>query len=124
MSSEVVTPDVVTPSAVDIFDTTLRDGAQFEGISLTVEDKLKVAEQLEWLGVRWIEGGYPQANPRDAVLFRRAVTELRLETATLVAFGSTRRRLSSATPGRESAAWRGPGPGYWPDRAAAELRLY
>jgi 2-isopropylmalate synthase len=81
------------PSAVDIFDTTLRDGAQFEGISLTVEDKLRVAEQLDWLGVRWIEGGYPQANPRDAEFFRRAGTELKLETATLVAFGSTRKPL-------------------------------
>ena len=50
--------------SVEIFDTTLRDGAQFEGISLTVEDKLRVAEQLDWLGVRWIEGGYPQANPK------------------------------------------------------------
>jgi 2-isopropylmalate synthase len=79
------------PAAVDIFDTTLRDGAQFEGISLTVDDKLRVAEQLDWLGVRWIEGGYPQANPRDAEFFHRAVRELRLETATLVAFGSTRR---------------------------------
>jgi 2-isopropylmalate synthase len=79
------------PERVDIFDTTLRDGAQFEGISLTVEDKLRVAEQLDWLGVRWIEGGYPQANPRDAEFFKRAVTELHLETATLVAFGSTRR---------------------------------
>ena len=83
-------PDAL-PDAVDIFDTTLRDGAQFEGISLTVEDKLRVAEQLDWLGVRWIEGGYPQANPRDAEFFRRAADELRLETATLVAFGSTRR---------------------------------
>jgi 2-isopropylmalate synthase len=76
---------------VEIFDTTLRDGAQFEGISLTVEDKLRVAEQLDWLGVAWIEGGYPQANPRDAEFFQRAVKELRLETATLLAFGSTRR---------------------------------
>jgi 2-isopropylmalate synthase len=84
-------PTENTPAEVDIFDTTLRDGAQFEGISLTVEDKLRVAEQLDWLGVRWIEGGYPQANPRDAEFFRRAVTDLRLETATLVAFGSTRR---------------------------------
>ncbi len=81
------------PASVDIFDTTLRDGAQFEGISLTVEDKLRVAEQLDWLGVRWIEGGYPQANPRDAEFFRRAVRELTLDTATLVAFGSTRRPL-------------------------------
>jgi 2-isopropylmalate synthase len=79
------------PAAVDIFDTTLRDGAQFEGISLSVEDKLRVAEQLDWLGVRWIEGGYPQANPRDAEFFRRAPRDLRLQTATLVAFGSTRR---------------------------------
>jgi 2-isopropylmalate synthase len=80
------------PQHVDIFDTTLRDGAQFEGISLTVEDKLRVAEQLDWLGVAWIEGGYPQANPKDAEFFRRAAAgELRLSTATLVAFGSTRR---------------------------------
>ncbi|HEY7071657.1 MAG TPA: citramalate synthase [Acidimicrobiales bacterium] len=86
-------PDDRIPAAVDIFDTTLRDGAQFEGISLTVEDKLRVAEQLDWLGVRWIEGGYPQANPRDAEFFRRAVTDLKLETATLVAFGSTRKPL-------------------------------
>jgi len=83
--------DEPTPVAVDIFDTTLRDGAQFEGISLTVEDKLRVAEQLDWLGVAWIEGGYPLANPRDAEFFRRAVKELQLSTATLVAFGSTRR---------------------------------
>jgi 2-isopropylmalate synthase len=79
------------PESIDIFDTTLRDGAQFEGISLTVEDKLKVAEQLDWLGVAWIEGGYPQANPKDEEFFRRARTELQLSTATLVAFGSTRR---------------------------------
>jgi 2-isopropylmalate synthase len=93
MSADVASagaaPDA--PAAVDIFDTTLRDGAQFEGISLSVEDKLRVAEQLDWLGVRWIEGGYPQANPRDAEFFRRAPRDLRLDTATLVAFGSTRR---------------------------------
>ncbi len=81
------------PAAVDIFDTTLRDGSQFEGISLSVDDKLRVAEQLEWLGVRWIEGGYPQANPKDAEFFRRAPTELDLHVAELVAFGSTRRPL-------------------------------
>ncbi|MGB2756069.1 MAG: citramalate synthase [Acidimicrobiia bacterium] len=85
--------EVVLPSSVEIFDTTLRDGAQFEGISLTVEDKLRVAEQLEWLGVHWIEGGYPQANPKDAEFFLRARTELKLSTATLVAFGSTRRPM-------------------------------
>ena len=79
------------PTAVEVFDTTLRDGAQFEGISLTVEDKLRVAEQLDWLGVHWIEGGFPQANPKDAEFFRRAPKELQLTTSTLVAFGSTRR---------------------------------
>ncbi|MEX1218366.1 MAG: citramalate synthase [Acidimicrobiales bacterium] len=79
------------PSSVEIFDTTLRDGAQFEGISLTVEDKLRVAEQLDWLGVRWIEGGYPQANPKDEEFFKRAPSELKLTNAELVAFGSTRR---------------------------------
>ena len=81
------------PARVDIFDTTLRDGAQFEGISLTVEDKLAVAEQLERLGVAYIEGGYPQANPKDAEFFRRAPNELSLSTARLVAFGSTRKPL-------------------------------
>ncbi|UDY37068.1 citramalate synthase [Dermatobacter hominis] len=96
MSGGLDLPDVggaaEAPRAVDIFDTTLRDGAQFEGISLTVEDKLRVAEQLDWLGVAWIEGGYPQANPKDAEFFRRAAAgELQLATATLVAFGSTRR---------------------------------
>ncbi len=83
--------DPSLPEAVEIFDTTLRDGAQFEGISLTVDDKLRIAEQLDWLGVHWIEGGYPQANPKDEEFFRRATSELKLATSTLVAFGSTRR---------------------------------
>jgi 2-isopropylmalate synthase len=76
---------------VDIFDTTLRDGSQQEGLSLTVEDKLRVAEQLDHLGVAYIEGGWPGANPKDEEFFARAAGELHLETATLVAFGSTRR---------------------------------
>ena len=78
---------------VEIFDTTLRDGAQFEGISLSVEDKLRVAEQLDWLGVHWIEGGYPLSNPKDEEFFRRAPLDLKLSTSTLVAFGSTRKPL-------------------------------
>src|ERR671913_581993 len=86
-----MSPELRIPDAVDVFDTTLRDGAQFEGISLSVEDKLRIAEQLDWLGVRYVEGGYPQANPKDEEVFRRARTELRFETAELVAFGSTRR---------------------------------
>src|ERR1700736_2781424 len=79
------------PDAVDVFDTTLRDGSQQEGISLTVDDKLRVAEQLDHLGVTFIEGGWPGANPKDEEFFRRAPTELSLSRATLVAFGSTRR---------------------------------
>ncbi|MGI8664350.1 MAG: citramalate synthase [Acidimicrobiales bacterium] len=91
MSAEVG-PTGTLPESIDVFDTTLRDGAQFEGISLSVEDKLRIAEQLDWLGVAWIEGGYPQANPKDEEFFRRAVSgELELSFATLVAFGSTRR---------------------------------
>jgi len=76
---------------IEIYDTTLRDGSQLEGISLTVEDKLRIAEQLDWLGVDFIEAGWPGANPKDDELFRRAPSELKLETSTLVAFGSTRR---------------------------------
>jgi 2-isopropylmalate synthase len=79
------------PSSVEIFDTTLRDGSQLEGISLTVEDKLRIAEQLDLLGVHYIEGGWPGANPKDEEFFRRARTDLHLSTSTLVAFGSTRR---------------------------------
>ncbi len=79
------------PESVEIFDTTLRDGVQFEGISVTVDDKLRIVEQLDRLGVHWIEGGYPGANPKDEEFFRRAAKELTLDTSTLVAFGSTRR---------------------------------
>src|SRR5665213_1491316 len=79
------------PDAVDVFDTTLRDGSQQEGLSLTVDDKLRVAEQLDHLGVTFIEGGWPGANPKDAEFFARAPKELDLARATLVAFGSTRR---------------------------------
>jgi 2-isopropylmalate synthase len=82
-------PDL--PEAVDIFDTILRDGSQQEGLSLTVDDKLRVAEQLDHLGVTFIEGGWPGANPKDVEFFERAKKELTLNTATLVAFGSTRR---------------------------------
>ena len=85
------TNDVKLPEAVEICDTTLRDGSQLEGISLTVDDKLRIAEQLDWLGVDFIEAGWPGANPKDDEFFRRAPSELPLDSATLVAFGSTRR---------------------------------
>jgi 2-isopropylmalate synthase len=78
---------------VEIFDTTLRDGMQVEGVSATVEDKLRIAEQLDLLGVTYIEGGWPGANPKDIEFFARAAVDLRLSTSTLVAFGSTRRPM-------------------------------
>ncbi len=83
--------DQAWPEQVEIYDTTLRDGSQLEGISLTVDDKLRIAEQLDLLGVAYIEGGYPGANPKDDEFFERAKTELHLTTSKFVAFGSTRR---------------------------------
>jgi 2-isopropylmalate synthase len=76
---------------VEIYDTTLRDGIQQEGISLTVRDKLKVCLLLDDLGVSYIEGGWPGANPKEDEFFKRARTELKLDTAKLVAFGATRK---------------------------------
>ena len=75
---------------VDLYDTTLRDGTQSEGISLSVEDKLAIARRLDELGVSYIEGGWPGSNPKDAEFFRRA-GKLDLRNATITAFGSTRR---------------------------------
>jgi len=75
---------------VQLYDTTLRDGAQQEGISFSVEDKLKVARKLDELGIHFIEGGWPGSNPKDAEFFRRS-RGLHLFQAQLCAFGSTRR---------------------------------
>ena len=74
-----------------VYDTTLRDGAQREGLSLSVADKLPIARHLDDLGVGFIEGGWPGANPKDTEFFQRAQTELKLSTAQLTAFGATRR---------------------------------
>ncbi len=73
---------------IRIYDTTLRDGTQAEDISLTVEDKLRIAERLDALGVHYVEGGWPGSNPRD-IQFFRAARRLRLAQARLCAFGST-----------------------------------
>jgi 2-isopropylmalate synthase len=89
--SPLTPPTQRQPEAVEVYDTTLRDGSQLEGISLTVDDKLRIAEQLDYLGVHYIEGGWPGANPKDDEFFRRAADELDLRTSELVAFGSTRR---------------------------------
>ncbi|WP_047154395.1 citramalate synthase [Aneurinibacillus tyrosinisolvens] len=73
-----------------IYDTTLRDGTQGEGVSLSVDDKLKIAKKLDQLGVHYIEGGWPGSNPKDMEFFVRA-RELQLTHAKITAFGSTRR---------------------------------
>jgi len=77
--------------AFHVYDTTLRDGAQQEGLNLSVADKLSIARQLDGLGVGYIEGGWPGANPKDTEFFRRAAAELDLQHARLAAFGATRR---------------------------------
>ncbi|MFJ9073776.1 citramalate synthase [Streptomyces sp. NPDC102278] len=79
-----------------VFDTTLRDGAQREGINLTVADKLTIARHLDDFGVGFIEGGWPGANPRDTEFFARARAEIDFKHARLVAFGATRRAGGSA----------------------------
>jgi 2-isopropylmalate synthase len=76
--------------SIVLYDTTLRDGTQREGISLSVEDKLKITRRLDRLGVAYVEGGWPGSNPKDLAFFER-VSELRLERAVVSAFGSTRR---------------------------------
>ncbi len=81
----------MTTDAFHVYDTTLRDGAQREGISYSVNDKLAVARLLDDLGVAFIEGGWPGAMPKDTEFFARAATELDLKHAQLVAFGATRK---------------------------------
>ena len=73
---------------IQIYDTTLRDGTQREGISLSCEDKIRIATRLDELGVAFIEGGWPGSNPKDLEFFKRA-KDLRLEHAKISAFGST-----------------------------------
>lgn len=75
---------------IETYDTTLRDGAQSEDISFSVEDKLRITERLDEFGVNYIEGGYPGSNPKDIEYFRKAV-RLSLKNARIVAFGSTHR---------------------------------
>jgi 2-isopropylmalate synthase len=97
--------------AFHVYDTTLRDGAQQEGLNLSVQDKLAIARQLDGLGVGYIEGGWPGANPKDTDFFRRAREELRLEHAELAAFGATRRAGARAADDPLVAALRDSGAG-------------
>ena len=75
---------------ITIYDTTLRDGTQGEGISLSLEDKLKIAAKIDSLGVDYIEGGWPGSNPKDMEFFKR-IQEIPLKYAKISAFGSTRK---------------------------------
>ena len=75
---------------IHIYDSTLRDGAQAQGISYSVEDKLKIVERLDALGVSYIEAGNPGSNPKDLEFFARAAN-LKLTHARLIAFGATRK---------------------------------
>lgn len=76
---------------IQIYDTTLRDGSQSEDVSLSVEDKLLIAQKLDALGLDYIEGGWPGASPKDTDFFKRVQAELKLKKSKISAFGSTRK---------------------------------
>ncbi|MEW6777697.1 MAG: citramalate synthase, partial [Bdellovibrionota bacterium] len=80
---------------VDIYDVTLRDGAQGEGVNFSVEDKLRIARALDELGISYAEGGWPGSNPRDAAFFE-AARKAKFSKLRLSAFGSTRRPGTTA----------------------------
>ncbi len=82
-------------SRIEIYDTTLRDGTQGLGVSLSVQDKLLIAQRLDDLGVDYIEGGYPLSNPKDVAFFRE-IAAMKFRHARIVAFGMTRRKGSKA----------------------------
>ena len=76
---------------VELYDTTLRDGSQGEGVNFSVADKVRIAERLDTFGVHYIEGGWPGSNPKDIEFFAQAKRRV-FRTARLAAFGSTRRK--------------------------------
>ena len=88
---------------IEIYDTTLRDGTQGEGFNLSLQDKLQIAQKLDFLGVDYIEGGFPLSNPKDAAFFKE-IANIKLTTAKISAFGMTRRRGTKAEedPGMKS----------------------
>jgi len=91
MATLTSSPTSPQGDAFHIYDTTLRDGAQQEGLNLSVHDKLVIARHLDDLGVGFIEGGWPGANPRDTEFFARVAKEIQFKNAQFVAFGATRR---------------------------------
>src|SRR5438874_4071229 len=81
----------MTKTDVEIYDTTLRDGSQGEGINFSVADKLRIAERIDAFGIHYIEGGWPGSNPKDIEFFNEAKRR-KFRKAKLAAFGSTRRK--------------------------------
>src|SRR5262245_33413150 len=81
---------------ITLYDTTLRDGTQAEEISFTVEDKLRIAEKLDEIGVNYIEAGWPGSNPKDLEFFKQC-RKLKFKTAKIAAFGSTRKAGTSVS---------------------------
>jgi 2-isopropylmalate synthase len=102
---------VSTSDEFHVYDTTLRDGAQQEGLALSVADKIAIAQHLDDLGVGFIEGGWPGAVPKDTEFFARARTELHLRNATFAAFGATRKPEGKAADDPQVAALRDSGAG-------------
>src|SRR3954447_22949885 len=98
-------------SEFHVYDTTLRDGMQQEGLNPTVADKLVIARHLDGLGVGYIEGGWPGANPKDTEFFARARAELKPDPAQLAAFGAARRAGRKAADAPLVAALRDSGAG-------------
>ncbi|MGH7421307.1 MAG: citramalate synthase, partial [Candidatus Rokuibacteriota bacterium] len=78
------------PRQIRIYDTTLRDGTQGEGVAFSMEDKVRIAHRLDQLGIHYIEGGWPGSNPKDLRFFKR-VQDAVFKTAKISAFGATRR---------------------------------
>lgn len=95
---------------ITLYDTTLRDGTQREGLTLSVEDKLRIVARLDDLGVHYIEGGFPGSNPKDIEFFER-VRGLELKSAVVTAFGATRRKDTSCDEDPGLAALLGTGCG-------------
>src|SRR6185436_16223524 len=81
--------------SIQIYDTTLRDGTQGEGVSLSLQDKLQITKRLDEIGIDYVEGGYPLSNEKDAEYFQR-VRQLPLRHSKVAAFGMTRRRGMTA----------------------------
>ena len=90
------------PENVEIYDTTLRDGSQGEGVNFSVADKIRIAERLDASGIDYIEGGWPGSNPKDIEFFQEA-SKREFKHAKIAAFGSTRRKNVAAEEDQQVA---------------------